>query len=497
MSQDARSRLVIWSRSPRGRLVLLAGLILLLLVRLDAKLITETAQGGDAMQNVGFGHTLANTGSISSGAGEVSMYREPLPIALIAAHIRIDPRLTQVTAEDLREDGPAIRAVKQVNLLWAALLLTGVALQLGRLLSARHRPAGVVSGVLLVHAMMIEPIIDVNLSELPNAAMIVWAGLAAQQVVQQQRLRTAVGLGALLGLAALTKASMLYLGVVFVVLLVAVMLLRDRSAARRTLAAGVTALVVMTLVVTPWLARNAAVFDTWTIADRGGLSLWYRAIYEEASPEEIRGSWYYFTPGPAMPLVARLLGFEAADLDGPLRRVHRFHPNEDEERLSFYSLARNDRRDRAIELRATGQYTVPETTLIADQELLERGIDVLRRDPWLFIRTTPLFLWRGTWMVLRAPLIPVPLLGLLNPLAMVALLAAAISAVIPLRPQRFAIVALPAGLIAFNALVTMYEPRFSEPALPTMLLLLVVATARGLDVVARRRGKRVLESGEH
>ena len=48
----------------------------------------------------------------------------------------------------------------------------------------------------------------------------------------------------------------------------------------------------------------------------------------------------------------------------------------------------------------------------------------------------------------------------------------------------FAVVGIPVGFVAFSALVTVYEPRSSEVAVPTMLVLLVIAAARAID----RRG---------
>ena len=472
----------------RTERVLLGLLVLILMVRLDAVVMDGSPQRGDAMQNVAFAHRLVTGGTITHEDGNPSMYREPLPIWAIAQQIRWDPRLDGVDLATLREGGPAMRALKQGNLLWAALLLFGVATQLAMLLPTRHRRVGVVAGVLLVHAMLNETVAGFHVTELHTAALLVWAGIAALRTVETRSFLPALALGLLLGLAALVKSSVLYVGLVFLVVLLVSMLAGRVADLRRILALTLVAAVAAGAVVGPWMARNQALFGTTQLSDRGGLSLWYRAIYEQATPEEIRGSWYYFTPGPAMPVVGRLLGFEAADLDGRLRRVHRFHPDEDAERLSFYSLARNDRRDRAFELRATGRYTIPETTLIADQELFARGLEVLRRDPWLFIRTTPLFLWRGTWQVLRAPLIPVPVLGVLSLLGMVALLAAAFSSLLPPRPRRFAVVGLPAGIVAFSALLTMYEPRFTHPALPTMLMLLVLAGSRAL---AHREGRRV------
>lgn len=476
--QRGRARI----RTVPGTTLLLAGLILLLCVRVDSVLLTETAAQNDALQNVSLGFGMAAEGSLSMDDG-LTMYREPLPIFLIAAQLRLDPRLDGVSWADLAEEGASSKYLKQINLLWVALLLVGASLQLSRLLPRAARRIGIPLGLLLVHAVAVEPFVDANLTELPAAALLVLAGLAAQSVVSGRGWVSAGLLGALLGLAALTKASLLYVGIVFLVVIAVLALLREGRRVRPLLAAVGVALVVMGLVVAPWSARNATHFGTWSIADRGGLSLWYRAVYEDATPYEIRGSWYYFSPRPLQPTMARVLDVRPEDLDGPLRRVHVLHPDEREERLSFYYQARNGRSGRSQELRAMGDYTWSQSTVIADHELLTRGLDVMRRDPVMFLRTTPLFLWRGTWAVKSAPAVPVPILALLNPLGMLLLLGSAVGAVVRLRPEYFAVVGLPAGVVGFSALLTMYEPRFSEPALPTMMILVSVGAAHLLTRV--------------
>ncbi len=475
--------------SRRAALVGLGLLVLVLLVRLNVAIIGEDAQTRDAAQNVRFGYAFADDGTFSTVRDDPTMYREPLPIAAIALQLRIDPRLADVTLRELSRDGPAIRALKQQNLLWAGLLLAGVALQTWRL-STRRRALLAGAAVVAVHAVFIETVADRMLSELPSAAFIVWAGLFAQQALSTRRLLPAVTLGALIGLAALTKASMLYIGLVYVLLLAVLLVLSGRRSLREVGVGALAVLVALSAVVGPWMARNAQNFGAASIADRGGLSLWYRAIYEQASPEELRGSWYEFTPLPLRPVAGAILGVAPEDLDGPLRRVARFHPDESEEQRSFYSLARVDRVTLSEEYLEAGIETRDQARVLADQDLIRQGLEVLQRDPLLFLRTTPMFLWRGSWPILAAPLVPQPLLGLINPAAMGALLLVGVGSVLRRRPERFAVVGLPLGVVAFSALLTMYEPRFTEPALPMMLILLVLATDRVVDRVAGRVAER-------
>gem|GEM_PF-3478618 len=469
--------------------LVLGGLIAALMVRLLLNVIDVTAPPSDSRFNVGQAHDLAMTGRLIEG-GAPSMYREPLPIAAYALQIVLDPRLDGVAREDVTVAGPTIRTLKQQHVLWSALLLAGVALQ-AWWLAARRRLLVATLTVLIVHAMVIEPIADYALTELHAAALIVWAGLFGQRWVGRRRTVDALVLGLILGLAVLVKASLLYIGAVHLMLLAIVLLARDPAQRRRVLAGVGVALVAMAMMVVPWMARNAATFDTWSIADRGGLALWSRAIYEDATPEELRGSWYAFSPNRVQPYVGRVLGVDEEDLDGPLRRIAQFHPDEEIERRSFYQLARADRFTGTEAYLREGVPTRAEARVRSDEDLMARGLAVLREDPGLFLSTAPLFLWRGSWPVLAAPLLPTSALALLNPLSMLALLVAVVATVVRPRPVRVALLGLPAGVVAFAALLTIYEPRLTQVALPTMLLLLVLGAERLLVRLSQHRPRGV------
>jgi hypothetical protein len=424
--------------------------------------------------------------------GEPNMYREPLTSWTIAAQALIDPRLRGLTAADVDQEGSAARAVKQQNLVWAALTLFGVGQLALLLLGARRRRETLVAAaaMLVTHVAFLEweDVTDRSLSELAAAAILVWATIATVRAVDRTTLRAWLRVGVLLGLLALTKASFLYVSLILLPLLTVLRWWRA-AAPLGTLARDLgVALVGLAVVVTPWMGRNLQEFGTFGISDRGGLAIWFRVVWNDASPEELRGAWVYFAPLPAQPTLARTLGVDLEDFsgDGSLRRVARFAPEDEIQRLSFYRIARSDRGELTDAYRAEGR-SQWQAAHQADRDLMNRGVSALRADPGAFLRTFPVFLWRGTWSMLFSNLVPSILLAPLNLAGMALLMVALALSVLRGHPRWFAAVGTAGGIIVFYALLSHFEPRQARPAAPVMLLLCVIAMDAALRAVQERR----------
>ena len=67
-------------------------------------------------------------------------------------------------------------------------------------------------------------------------------------------------------------------------------------------------------VITPWSERNARLFGTRAITDRGGEVLLLRAYEDQVSPDEYRGVWCVYAPSRLRPSICRLTGWTGADL---------------------------------------------------------------------------------------------------------------------------------------------------------------------------------------
>jgi hypothetical protein len=497
MPFSVRVRRLLAARPRMTALGVIVVLSIALTARLGIGVITSQGDSEDARHYVAAGISLARNGFFGYDIDDgPNMYREPLTSWTIAAQALVDPRLRGLDFEDIDRPGPAARAVKQQNLLWAVLLLIGTgALALGvQGGTGRRETLVAVAAVLLTHVGFLEwsDVTDRSLSELAAGAILVWAAVFALRLIDRPTGRVAVVLGVLLGLLALTKASLLYVALVFLPILGFLMWRRRIVSGRDALRHVLIALVGLALICTPWMARNQAQFGTFGISDRGGLAIWFRVTWNDATAEELRGAWVYFSPLPLQPPAAELLGVDLSDFegDGSLRRVARFAPTDEEEGRSFYRLARRDRAQLTAELRDAG---LPrwQAAHQADRELMSRGVEALLADPMRFLRTFPVFLWRGTWSMLYSNLVPSALLGPLNLGGMALLVAALARSVIGMRPRMFAVVGVPGGMVMFYALLSHFEPRQSRPAAAVMILLCVLAGDRLLRWSQQRWGTDV------
>jgi hypothetical protein len=469
--------------------VVMLAVTLALTIRLGVGVVSDVGDDRDASHYVMAGFTLARHGFFGYGADQgPNMYREPLTSWTIAAQVLVDPRLRGV---DFADDGPTARAVKQQNLIWSAIVLFGVGQLTLLLLGGRARRDLLVAlaAIVVTHVAFLEweDVVDRSLSELAAAAILTWSAIATVRALERSDARAWGTVGGLLGLLALTKASFLYVALVFLPLLMLLRRWRSGTLPSVLLRDVGVALVSLAIVVTPWMGRNLAQFGDFGISDRGGLALWFRVNYNDATAEELRGAWVYFSPAPLQPAAGRLLGVDLNDFegDGALRRVARFAGGDDPEGLSFYSTARGDRGRLTDEYRTQGLSNWVAANR-ADRDLMRWGVEALRDDPTRFIRTFPVFLWRGTWSMLFSNLVPSVLLGPLNLGGMALLMAALALSLVLGRPRWFAAVGVAGGIVVFYAALTHFEPRQARPAVPIMLMLCVLA----VDAVFRSTVER-------
>lgn len=479
--------------------VLLGLIILASAVRVVASAPDEP-HGFDALLYVSYAENLATNGVYGIG-DERSMGSAPLLSGVLAAAMRIDPRHGDLRAGT---GGADPRAVRQVNALFVVVLLVGSAATILLVIADRRRALVAAAVALaLIHVFFLEnpEVGSATLQELPTAGLMAWANVASLLLIRDRRIRWAIALGALGGLLALTRAALLYIFPLFVVLLMMMVVgLTHRRRATLTL----VVMLAFTLISGPWVARNALVFGEYSISDAGGHVLLTRDTKNGMTAHQLRGAWVHYSPEPARPLLARLLAIDLKDFegDGPLRPLVRsvIDPVTGAdldliERRSFYRQATDLHSAWTAEGMAEGLSEF-DARIAADRRALASVRENLRARPFRFLRTTPVFLYRSSWPMNDSTLWdsggvspPRIVMAALNPLGMMVVLAFGTVGLIRRRPAMFALGGMSTGIIAYHALLTHAIPRYSRPAVALMLVGLVLVGERSLAALAARRGR--------
>jgi 4-amino-4-deoxy-L-arabinose transferase-like glycosyltransferase len=265
-----------------------------------------------------------------------SSFREPVPIAAIAATVAITDAWFGKAEPSEYFSGARARYLKLVNLWWLVVLATSA------FLAIRHFTASfllaLLGGVLVaLHFTSSVPIqsratlgVDNLDTELAGAALLSAACLLLAVGLARRSRWTMTGAGLCFGLAALTKAALFYSCLSALVCFFAwctVAVLRRRPATPKVQLGLVAALVIPFLLLTlAWQYRNYVQTGYFQIAERSGSVLLHRALIDEASAEEVLGMLTVWGDPHVDRLIGRFTGFGPADLGAgrPLQRVSEY-----------------------------------------------------------------------------------------------------------------------------------------------------------------------------
>ena len=425
----------------------------------------------DAAQNLQMALNLSHHAVISLDVAapyRPSMYREPLPIATDALAVSLLDLVLGRAEAKAYFGGVRARLLKYPNLLWLALLALGV-FAATRAFTASFWVA-LAAAVLCLKPFLDETNLDSLNSDLPAAALLILASFALARAMFGGGPLLALAAGVGFGLLTLTKASALYVacGVLLALLLghlAGIAQLRGPGfRLRLALFAG-----SFLIAVTPWVARNAAIFGRAQIAERGGLAVYTRGLMDQMTAVEYRGTFYVWSRPRLQRALGALLGFGPRDLrlGGSLQRL-----NEDlGSPVDALGLAAENagRPEAAPSFWRQGR---------AQRERLESEFE-RRADPYPDVTADRVMQGQGLRMVMhhlaRNLALSVPLLWRGGPLVFIALLLTLAHSV-HARRYALALFILPAlGMLLFYALITDLLPRYGFLAQPTAVAAILIA----------------------
>jgi len=399
-------------------------------------------------------------------------YREPIPVFASALGIKIMDSMIGPAADDAYFSGPRAKYLKYQNLIWLPLLSAG-AFWAGLTLTSSFA-LGLLA-LLLVNIPFAgghfgADLVDGVFSDVPAAAFFMLASTALAVGFARSKVRLISLAGLLFGITTLVKAPVLYIFAGVVLVLPCFYLLR-RYAPRTVLRDWLVLVVPFACVIAPWMYRNHVELGSFQLSQRAGVVLMYRALKDQMTPLEYRGSFYVWGPNFLQKPLGRVLGFTPDDLrrGGRLQHLNTALDSDfaaddlaaeragrPDQTLTYYRTARAERTKIEMELDRAGN---PRAELDGDDILKNRAMHLILEHPWRHLALTIPFLWRGATFVF-----PILILVL----------------VVAVRRRRddLALFALPAfGLVMFFALFSHFIARYALPAreVATVSLIALVA----------------------
>jgi len=398
------------------------------------------------------------------GAGVAPLY--PAALALL---MRLDADLEASLRCHLAAPAAGceyrLRGARALQLAYAAVLLGVLSLLLRRLTGSR--PLAVLAVLLIVLTGAPAEYANHQLTETlyPLPAMI--AVTLTALAILRRRARLHAAAGALLGLVALTRPNYFYAALLWLPLLAlvhaAVFGGRWRERAQAGLRAFAAFGLAFALLVSPWLARNAALFGQPSLTvGYAAQALSSRLSYNAMRDREFLAGWIYFLPDFGDSLAERLFAE---------RDYARLKFGNPEGFLGSERARIRDAIEAATGVRPAHNAAGGERSPLAFA--LERYV---LTEPWQHARVSLLLAWRGLFVE--------KLFGLAGALCLAGLLLFGRDRALE---QQLALLALPGLLVlGFNANVSVNIPRYNMLLLLPMALAIAQVLLRAAGPLSRR-----------
>jgi hypothetical protein len=490
-------------------------LLCALLTFWSASRINSDSIKGDATQNLKIAYNLFHNSNFAVNLRHPELartsFREPLPPAYTALYAKLVLPEHVTGNFEAWHNGEFTRAIKLGNLTWVFAGLFGLWLLAWR--QTRSHPASLVALALAYLYFFDNPgVINSLYTELQTGVLMIWCAVLLMQALETQRIGHAVLAGLMVGMLSLTKSLFFVAGPAVLLLAWGLWWWRAPAGSSRTalLHLALPALAAFALVVTPWMLRNQHELGTTELSSgRAGYVMFKRALMDRMSDAEFRlgfdlyGPQIYKDAVAGTGLAIRLP--EDMERGGRLQWLNPYLSSfQAEDNQAIYAgrpdLSLTYYRKAAAVYRQVKRILVqgghPRPDLTADQIMKSVAMQTMLEHPVDHLKVSLLLFWRGFWW---APhnldrVFPVAMHidsrwgEAFNALAGVSLFAAFVGFVLRRNTAGVALTALPVVMIAMHTLLTQNLPRFTIPAIPFMLLSLVVLVHAGVSRVRLRPG---------
>ena len=429
--------------------------------------ISPSSLGYDASQNVRSSVNLVKHGIYSreSISPDVTpgYRREPLPNFLLAFYLKIanefNPQLLNEFGNSFSNE--FLLFVKQINLIWAALLYLGLWLT-SRIIFSPMLAANCFSflQILAANEFFVSKSIDAMNTELIAGMILVWLGVMLLVASRTRSLRWLMASGFVLGLFVLTKASGAYIALIVLPILA----LALSGFNKRFWVSLLIVSIGFVSTIAPWVVRNQLHFSKFVIAQGGGDVLLIRSAFNRMNKHQFADAFYAYAPGDIRHhFLGPLMNLSDDDYNCE-GRLSVFNRN-----LECDQRALNE--ERYSDVRSfyqQGKRAIPSELSIAKDQRKAIALRSFREQPLNLLLTSIPMAWRGFWGF-RSPFWPNILL---NFIAYSALFIAPILAIIERRISWLMVSIVPTSLFIFYSLFSHFLTRYSSPFVPVSLICL-------------------------
>ena len=411
----------------------------------------------DGAQNTRAAYHLVHTGvmsldAVATESPNPQMRREPLPVVVTAGFLLLHPEFWKPYTLAELMSGPLAETVKGVNAFWRFLSAIFVFLLCMELFPDRRVAAGAAVICLIVSEplFLAQPgVVDRMYTELPEVALMLLAAWSAVRLTRSKTKWRALLVGFALGALALTKASFLYIGVGFILLLFAMEALRlfreDPKERSWSSIFSIYAVIALAMfgTIAPWIVRNTIEFRNPQIASGAEKVLAIRMLLAE---QPLLGSVYMFSPSSIRQrVIGPLTGYTEADLK-PGGRLEQL-PGVKEKTLEI------------VEQRMEAEGYHGER----DSWVRRSAVDSAIQNPLRYIASVGVFAYKGMWFLRQGG-------ALFNIVALVCFFAVFFGGLFSGKQLLVAAFGLPAGLFFFISIFTHALTRYNAPITPFVII---------------------------
>lgn len=462
--------------------LLLCGLLVLATMQAESR-IDDHRWPNDGAQYARIAYNLYkyNTFSLSgdeSSSPEPTAYREPIVPFLVATLMYLDPAFSSDLSLEHILKGPLAERLKHHQLIIFALVPILVFLLTKRVKGSFI--AAICAFWLTASSPNLQGNVNATSTELITALLLVLASVVFYGFATKSTIVGALILGITIALLALTRAAFLYFVPFLALAILSFRPLKLVATWQRAGALAAVAIIGFSIPVGAWSLRNHALFDSFSITQRGGSVLLFRALMNDINHDEFVGSFFVYTKDkPMRRWLSKHLGYSNEDLreGGRLQRLSRKLD------ISFYQRGRDIWSERRSHYKGFGY---PDFAFRADEEIRRDAVRMIAANPWGHLKTSVVTAWRGHFIEEGL---------LINSLYVLSLFVVPLIALAKRDGPLLMVTLLPGFLFCFTTFLTHGLPRYNEPVLPMLTVLIVVMATfivRGLASFLLPRGEALL-----